>query len=208
MRPMAVKHWFLPDTPDVVGMLRAQVVVTGEGLDALVRWAESGGAEEAADAVRDAEHRADACKRDLRRALRAAFTTPLDAEDLYWLSERLDAVMNGAKDAVREAEVMAAAPDPPVVEMARLLCAGVGHLAEAVDHLVGDGDVATTAADAAVKSQRGVERVYRRAMSDLLEVDDLRVVMARREVYRRFSRIGDTVVEVAERVWYAVVKKA
>jgi len=205
---MAVKHWFLPDTPDVVGMLRAQVAVTAEGLDALVRWAETGGEDAAADAVRDAEHRADDCKRELRRALRAAFTTPLDAEDLYWLSERLDVVMNGAKDAVREAEVMAAVPDPPVVEMARLLRDGVGHLAEAVDHLAGDGDDATVAADAAVKSQRGVERVYRRAMSELLDLDDLRDVMARREVYRRLSRVGDTVVEVAERVWYAVVKEA
>ncbi|MFN8038258.1 MAG: DUF47 family protein [Acidimicrobiales bacterium] len=205
---MAVKHWFLPDTPDVVGMLRAQVAVTAEGLDALVRWAESGGDDAAADAVRDAEHRADAGKRELRRALRAAFTTPLDAEDLYWLSERLDVVMNGAKDTVREAEVMAAVPDAPVLEMARLLRDGVGHLADAVDHLVDDGDEATVAADAAVKSQRGVERVYRRAMSDLLELDDLREVMARREVYRRLSRVGDTVVEVAERVWYAVVKEA
>ena len=208
MPTMAVKHWFLPDTPDVVGMLRAQVAVTAEGLDALVRWAETGGEDAAADAVRDAEHRADDCKRELRRALRAAFTTPLDAEDLYWLSERLDVVMNGAKDAVREAEVMAAVPDPPVVEMARLLRDGVGHLADAVDHLAGDGDDATVAADAAVKSQRGVERVYRRAMSELLDVDDLREVMARREVYRRLSRVGDTVVEVAERVWYAVVKEA
>ncbi len=208
MRPMAVKHWFLPDTPDVVGMLRAQVAVTAEGLDALVRWAETGGDDAAADDVRAAEHRADDCKRELRRALRAAFTTPLDAEDLYWLSERLDAVMNGAKDAVREAEVMAAVPDAPVLEMARLLRDGVGHLADAVGHLADHGDDATVAADAAVKSQRGVERVYRRAMSELLEVDDLRVVMARREVYRRLSRVGDTVVEVAERVWYAVVKEA
>ncbi|MEZ5141575.1 MAG: DUF47 family protein [Acidimicrobiales bacterium] len=205
---MALKRWFLPETPDVVGTLTEQIAVTVEGLDALVEWAGSGGSDAAAGVVRDAEHRADECKRELRRALRTAFTTPLDAEDLYWLSERLDAVLNGAKDAVREAEVMATPPDAAVGEMAVLLRQGVGHIQDAVGHLVGDSDEATTAADAAVKSQRGMERVYRRAMSDLLDVDDLRVVMARRELYRRLSRVGDMLVEVAERVWYAVVKEA
>ena len=45
-------------------------------------------------------------------------------------------------------------------------------------------------------------------MSALMEVDDLREVMSRREMYRRLSRIGDLVHIVAERVWYAVVKEA
>ncbi len=55
---------------------------------------------------------------------------------------------------------------------------------------------------------RRVERVYRASMSSLLEVDDLREVMARRELYRRVARLADTEVEVAERVWYAVVREA
>ena len=45
-------------------------------------------------------------------------------------------------------------------------------------------------------------------MGELLAVDDLREVMARRELYRRGARIGDTVVDVAERVLYAAVKEA
>jgi hypothetical protein len=49
--------------------------------------------------------------------------------------------------------------------------------------------------------------VYRGAMSALLQVEDLREVMARRELYRRFSRISSDLVEVAERVWYATVKE-
>ena len=90
---------------------------------------------------------------------------------------------------------------------------GVHLLAQAFAHIAGDADdsgetEATDAADAAVKAQRQVERVYRRAMSALLEVEDLRVVMGRRELYRRFSRISDDVTEVAERVWYAAVKEA
>ena len=41
-----------------------------------------------------------------------------------------------------------------------------------------------------------------------LDVDDLKEVMGRRELYRRFSRVSASVQEVADRVWYAAVKEA
>jgi uncharacterized protein len=202
--------WFLPENPDVLGMLGRQAAVTVEGMAALVAWA--GGESEAAQRVRDCEHRADDTKRELRRALTVAFMTPIDAEDLYVMSERLDAVLNGAKDAVREAEVMAVEPDQAVAAMAALLADGVGHLAKAFQRLDPDSRSnseasATDAADAAVKTQRQLERVYRQAASALLEVQDLREVMGRRELYRRVSRISETLTEAADRVWYATVKE-
>ena len=66
----------------------------------------------------------------------------------------------------------------------------------------------TASADAAIKAARRIERVYRAAMAELLTVDDLREVMARRELYRARLRIAEHVVDVAERVLYAVVKEA
>ena len=203
---MNVHRWFLPDTPDVLGMLHEQLTVTGEGMEELVRWAR--GEEAAADRLRDCEHRADERKRELRLALTTAFTTPLGAEDLFTLSGEVDEVLNGAKDAVRESEVMAVPPDEFVAEMAECLLEGVRHLSTAFEELGQDKTKATEAADAAVKSARQLERVYRRAMGELLAVDDLREVMGRRELYRRFSRLGDGLVKSAERVWYAVVKEA
>ena len=65
----------------------------------------------------------------------------------------------------------------------------------------------TTDADAAVKAQRALEWVYRGAMADLLTGEDLREITGRRELYRRFSRMSETLVEVAERIWYAAVKE-
>jgi uncharacterized protein Yka (UPF0111/DUF47 family) len=203
---LRLRRWFLPDTPDVLGMLREQMAVTMEGMDALVAWA--GGDDAASETLRDCEHRADEHKRTLRSALTAAFTTPLEPEDIFELSKGLDTVLNGAKDAVREAEVMALPPDAATGEMAELLAEGIGDLSTAFDGLSSDGAAATQAADAAVKSQRKLERVYRRAMSELLEIDDVRTVTARRELYRRFARLSDGVVEVAERVWYSVVKES
>ena len=202
--------WFLPESPDVIGTLRRQAAVTMEGMAALVEWAD--GDPTASDRIRDAEHRADDLKRELRGLLRTAFITPIGAEDLFVMSGRLDAVLNGAKDAVRESEVMAVPPDPTVAGMAGHLAEGVRQLSEAFDRLgskdSADGAAATDAADKAVKAQRQLERVYRQGMSGLLEVGDLREVMGRRELYRRFARIGDDLTEVAERVWYAAVKEA
>jgi hypothetical protein len=200
------RRWFLPETPDVLGMLRAQIAITVDGLDALAAWA-SGDAS-AADRVRAAEHAADDQKRALWRALRESFTTPLDPEDLYHLSAGLDEVLNRAKDVVREAEVLSFVPTgPEIAEMATLAAEGVRHLADAFAAIHADADAATVAADAAVKSQRRIEKVYRRAMPALLEFDDPRASWVRGDVYRRLVDLSDGVIGVADRVWYAVVKE-
>jgi uncharacterized protein Yka (UPF0111/DUF47 family) len=204
------RNWFLPRNPDVLDMLCRQAAVTCEGMAALVDWANA--VPDAAQRVRDLEHQADDAKRELRLALTNAFITPIDAEDLYVMSERLDAVLNGAKDTVRESEVMGIPPDEAVAAMAALLADGAEHLATAFERLDpgrhGKARAsATEAADAAVKSQRQLERVYRKAASALLTVDDLREVMGRRELYRRFSRISEILIQAADRVWYATVKE-
>ena len=202
---MTTRRWFLPETPDLLAMLRNQAAITVEAMDALVAW--SNGETTAADSVRGCEHRADATKRELWQAVRDSFSPPLDAEDIYTLSADLDEVLNAAKDLVREMEVMNLEPDAPTHEMVTLLADGVSHLADAFRYL-GTEDDATQHADAAIRSQRRVEHAYRPAMSALLQDPDLREVIGRREVYRRLSRIGDLVHTVAERVWYAVVKEA
>jgi uncharacterized protein len=200
------RQWFLPATPDVLGMLDRQAEITIEGIDALVAWA--GGDAAAVDRLRDYEHQADDCKRELRTALTVAFTTPLEPEDLFELSRGLDRVLNGVKNAVREAEVMEATPDAAIAEMAAELSRGTRTLAAAITALGRDDVEATTeAANQAAKSQSRFEKVYRHAMSALIAVEDLREVAVKRELYRRLARTSDDLREVAERVWYAVLKQ-
>lgn len=204
MRP---GHWFLPETPDVVGMLREQTATTVEAMDELVAWAE--GDAGAAHRLRTCEHRADDQKGKLREALTEAFTTPMDPEDIFELSRAIDDVLNGAKNTVREMEVMGTAPDPPTAEMARELAAGTRDLAAAFTSLDSEGRAAATqAADRAVKAERNVEHSYRRAMSALIEVDDFRELAARRELYRRLARISDDLARAGERVWYSMLKES
>lgn len=199
------RHWFLPETPDILGLLAKQGQATVEGVDAYHAWA-SGGRDQS-PAVRRAEHRADDARRELLGAIKAAFVTPINPEDVYEISERLDAVLNAAKNLVREAELVAMSPDPPMAEIAALVANGVRELVAAFPLLGTDGEAATAHADAAVKCRREIERVYRRAMSSLLEEEGLREVVGRRELYRRSARMGDAVERVAHRIWYAVVKQ-
>ena len=203
MKPM--RRWFLPRMPDLLARLRAQAEVTGRGFDAFVEWSRGDAA--AGRTVRDAEHEADDVRRELLSELRAAFSTPLEPEDIYELSERLDAVLNQAKNLVREAEVMNVLPNAAMAEMAAHVRDGVGHLRAAFGALGPEGDAAILEADAATKCERNLERSYRTAMSELLSVDEIADVMARRELYRRYARLGESLAHVAERIWYSEVKK-
>jgi len=203
-------RWFLPEAPDLIGMLQRQAAITTRGMQAFAAWA--GGETARAEDVRIAEHECDEARRLLVDTVSEAFTTPLEPEDLFQLSRDLDKVINGAKNTVRESEAMDIAPDPATAEMAVLLAEGTGHLEAAFatldDRSNHSAVSATDAADAAVKSQRDLERVYRQAASDLLAVTDISAVVARREFYRRVSAISDDIVSVADRIWYSRVKES
>ena len=107
----------------------------------------------------------------------------------------------------RAASVVAALTGPYGIDARRLASRGAGMSQPVAPNDTDEGD-ATECADAAIKSARRIEHVYRAAMSTLLEVDDLREVMGRREAYRRLARIGDHIHAAADRVWYAVMKEA
>ena len=203
---MKPHHWFLPDTPDVLGLLRAQVTITIEGLDAFAAWA--GGDAAAADAVKDAEQRGDVAKRELVDALRAAFVTPLEPEDLFALSRGIDRILSSSREVVAEADVLAVGPDGEVAEMAQLIGRAVRWIDEAIAQLGVDAGRATAAADEAIATEKALDQVYYRGMAALLDADERSARIAGRELYRRCARIGDLVVEVAERVIYAVVKQS
>ena len=103
---------------------------------------------------------------------------------------------------------MQAAPDAAIAQMAAELAKGTRHLVDAFAALGHDRDRrATDAANEAARSQSRLEKVYRGAMSALVTADDLREVAAKRELYRRLARMGDDLREVAERVWYSVLKE-
>ena len=203
---MRKRRWFLPDTPDLVGALGAQVAITLEGLDAFSSWA--GGDESAARRLIDTEPQADAAKRELLNELRDAFITPLEPEDLFALSRGIDRILEYTRDLVREADALRAQPNARLSQMAETLRDAAGHIEKAIRLLKNDDESAASSADAAIASVRRMERTYYEGMAELLDVDDRLVRISNRELYRRCARIGETVIEVAERIVYSVVKKS
>lgn len=206
---MAVRlPWFLAGEPDVLGLLDEQAKVTVEGMRAFASWS-SGGVDDG-EKVRDCEHRADDARRALAEALRTVLVSPLEPEDLYTMSERLDVVVNGAKNVVRDAEALGWQPDEAAAAMAALLLGGTEHLAAAITCIKTDAVEASQRADAATKTARNVERGYRDAMVSLRDQpeDGSLALITAYEAYGRYLAIGDAIVGVAHRIWYAVLKTA
>ena len=203
---MKSRHWFLPETPDIIGVLRRQTAMTIEGLDAFALWA--AGDPAAAAVVADAEQRGDAVRRELRDTLRTAFITPIEPEDLFTLSRLADRILESARAVTTESEVLASPPDEGIAEMAGVLARAMRSVDDAIGHLVHDADRATAAADEALAMRKALDAAYYRGMAALLDVDVRTARIGGRELYRRCSRIGELVVDVAERVVYAVVKQS
>lgn len=203
---MRKRRWFLPETPDLIGLLGVQAAITREGLESLAAWA--GGDETAGEAIPEIEHRGDAAKRALLDELREAFVTPLAPEDLFAISRGLDWILNYARDLASESKAMSNPPDAGLAEMTGLLRDAVDRICEAIGQLGVDEKAASAAADDAIGIERRLERAYYEGMAELLRIDTRNERISSRELYRRCVRIGDEVIDVAERIIYAVVKES
>lgn len=211
LRSLARRRWWrrilLPAAPDVLALLVAQGEHCATGLDAFDAWSHGGGQETAA-ALRPARHAAHAARRELLEALQAALSTPVDQEDLYILSERIDRVLNEARNALREAEILGWTPDAHAGMMGARLADGTRALVAGFGLLIKDPEAAGRQSDAASEAVRHVERDYREAVVDLRTVDDLRAVMTAHDLYRRYLSVAEAIVAVADRLWYIVLRGA
>ena len=197
--------WFLPRHPDILGILDRHAEVTNAGLVALARWSTNGGARDA-QAVRDAEHEGDDLRRQLLEALTTALTTPIDQEDAYALSERIDEVLDCAKDVVRLADALDWRPDRCAAEMAARAAESSAQLRDAVAHLGRRSEQPGEHAERAIKAARRVEHELLAGLASLSRDGDAFERAATLEVYRAYSAIGQALLRVADRTWYAVLK--
>lgn len=203
-KPRWWKRMFIPATPEVMVLLSDQGSVSVQALTAFSRWSGGGGAE-AAEQVRELEHKADDVRKGLLATLRSVLVTPIDQEDIYVLSERCDRVVNAAKNIVREAEVLEWEPDEHAAFMGEHLSKGVSHLGRAFEVLGMDRDAAGQSADKAIRSVRSVEYGYRQAMASLRDAEDIKNIFVCREMYRSYARAADLVSGVSDRLWYVVL---
>ena len=133
---MTRHRWFLPDEPDVLGMMQRQITETLGGLDALAAWA--AGDVSAAAGVREAERRGEQRKREVIGAISTAFVTPIEPEDLFALSQGIDWLLSRSRDLVNEAEAMDMGPDEVIAEMVAMLADSLREIEQAIARLASD----------------------------------------------------------------------
>jgi uncharacterized protein Yka (UPF0111/DUF47 family) len=143
-------------------------------------------------------------RRRLHTQVRARFSTPLAAEDLFELTERLGAVSERAYGVAREAELSRTAPDPRLGQQVEAIAAAMTPLGAAIRAL--PDSHAAPLADQALEQLTLAEHAYREAIADLESETDLRRELRRREQYRRCELLAEAVQHLARRTWYAVYK--
>ena len=198
-------RWFLPSSPDVLGLLRNQADVTTRGLEAFARWSTTG-SETDARAVRDAEHEGDDLRHEVLQALSSALTTPIEQEDAYALSERIDEVLDRAKDTVRVAQAFEWRPNEHTAAMGARIEEATRHLNDAVACLATKGEHPGDHAELAIKAARSVEHGLLGAFAALPRDGASWDRTAAIEVYRGYSDLEHALLRVADRTWYAVLR--
>ena len=153
---------------------------------AFARWSATGDAADAR-AVRDAEHEGDDLRHELLQALSTALTTPIEQEDAYALSERIDEVLDRAKDTVRVADAFQWRPDEHTAAMGASVEEATRHLNDAVGCLSGKGEHPGDHAELMIKAARTVEHGLLAAFAALPRDGTSWDRTAALEVYRGYS---------------------
>jgi uncharacterized protein len=198
---------FEPPT-DFFALLNQQAAKTIEGMRALVDWLLHEDSAERCETVRELEAEADVIKLDVAKRLFESFITPIDREDIYDLSQRLDEVINGAKAIAREIEAFDTKPSlhPEILEMANMLVEGTECLVASFAALPTDRLEAQRQAKMASKSNTRLSKIYRRAMRDLFHTTDIKIILRVKEVYKAMLNCGEKIDVVGERLCHAIVK--
>lgn len=189
--------------------LAQQTDKTREGLEMLEHYFKT---HDAADArrVEQIEKEADELRRILIDDLNRAFVTPIDREDLFALSRTIDDVLDYAYSTVDEIQLFQIAPTELMRKMVSILREAAEELHHGVLQLRERPQVALQHATRAKKLENRAEGLYREALAELFQqpktLDDIMLMLKRREVYRHLSNAADRGDEAANIISDIVVK--
>lgn len=200
------KSWFLPDEEPVLALLGAQWRTVEKELDAVGSWTRGGlTLDEVKAELDEADDREREQRRTLHSRVRAAFSTPLDAEDIYELGERIGMLHRQLYLLVREADASSTTPDAGLEGIISAVSAAASPLSAAL-MMLPSSDAANVADDASERLE-AADQAYRVALSALTH-EDVHLELCRRELYRRAEHVTEAAARIAHRTWYAVCKVA
>lgn len=202
----ALRRYFSGE-PDFFGVLLRHAEKIHEGVTTFHRFLETG-ADSDATRVRELEKEADALRRELRGYVFDTFATPIDREDLFYLSRRIDEVINYVKHALRDIQVLKIEAPPDILEMSACLVKGTHHLVEAVRLLPTDSRSCSHHARTAKNFENDVTKLYPRALRRVFEQDDVKEILKQRELLAQLNRISDRMDEAADVILHIVIKES
>lgn len=157
-----------PQMPDFHALINRQCQLMTEGTAELAAYMQTS-EDVHADRVIELERQGDAVKEENMSTLHQAFATPYDREDIYRSIVAIDEVLNYAKSTIREIRGLHLVPDEHTRAMAALLHEGALALQHGYQRLAQQPLKAETDAEAARKTERAVEHIYREALSELFD---------------------------------------
>ena len=171
----------------------------------LARYVESG-TPELADSMQELEKRGDRELQQLIDAIADTFVTPLDRQDLYNLGEALDDMLDYLANAAAEIRLFRVTATAPMRSMCAILMEASTAVEAAVRAISTDPAKARAAARDASKAENRVEDLYRSALAELFENEDVRTTLKLREIYRHLSNSADRADAVGKLIGKIVVK--
>jgi uncharacterized protein Yka (UPF0111/DUF47 family) len=206
---MRLSNPFRSRSSNFLQHLAQQTDKTREGLEMLEHFFKS---HEDADArrVEMIEKEADELRRILIDDLNRAFVTPIDREDLFALSRTIDDVLDYAYTTVDEIQLFELEPTELMRKMVSILREAAEELHLGVLQLRERPQLALQHATRAKKLENRAEGLYREALAELFQqpktLDDIMLMLKRREVYRHLSNAADRGDEAANIISDIVVK--
>jgi hypothetical protein len=206
---MRLSNPFRSRSGNFLHLLAQQADKTREGLETLERFFKTP-TEADARRVEQIEKEADELRRILIDDLNRAFVTPIDREDLFALSRTIDDVLDYAYSTVDEVQLFQMQPTELMQKMVVILREAAEELHRGVLQLRERPQVALQHAMRAKKLENRAEGLYREALAELFQqpktLDDVMLMLKRREVYRHLSNAADRGDEAANIISDIVVK--
>ncbi len=204
--PTLWERFFPPDV-DFYGLLLRHAEKVHEGVEAFARFL--GGLDpEDAIKVRAVEKEADELRRQLRHAVLGAFSTPIDREDLFFLSRRMDEVINYAKHTIRDIQILEIQPAESLQAIGDVLVEGSQCIVEAIRWLPTADKRCGQAASDAKRKENDIAKLYPRCLKSLYELDDMREILKQLDLLRTLSLTAERIDEVADVILHIIIKEA
>lgn len=206
---MRFSNPFRSRSENFLQLLAQQADKTREGLETLEMFFKAPN-ETQARRVEQIEKEADELRRILIDDLNRAFVTPIDREDLFALSRTIDDVLDYAYTTVDQIQLFELHPTDLMQKMVAILREAAEELHLGVLQLRERPQVALQHATRAKKLENRVEGLYREALAELFQqpktLDDVMLMLKRREVYRHLSNAADRGDEAGNIISDIVVK--